>query len=214
LESCGKKLTEQDDLFEKGKHEHGLVHTVTGLKIDLVPFGGLEKNDRIRWPDGACEMNVFGFSDAFENAIRVRLTPDLELTVATIELLVAPKFFAFKDRRLTTDRDLPDLWHVMQNYVLDGREPELYDHPFSLVVDEAFDWEYARPLLVGHDVGRACKPATVERLMPILEELSDPYFAGINPLVGGSNSAEAEEARRKRVSTSFHWVLKGLQLPR
>jgi predicted nucleotidyltransferase len=177
-----------------------------------VPFGGLENDGRIRWPDSALEMNVFGFSDALLNAIQLDLAPDVQLPVATIPLLVALKFFAFADRKNETDRDLTDLWHVMQRYVLDGREGELFEEPLSVIIDEHFDWEYARPLLLGYDVGRACRPAMVERLLPILGELIDPYSGNIHQLISGYSSAEQEEAERQRVSTSFLWLMKGLQL--
>jgi len=209
-----EKLLKQADPFTPGRREQELVHKASGAKIDLVPFGGLESDGRIRWPDSALEMNVFGFSDALLNATQLDLAPDVHLSVATIPLLVALKFFAFADRKNETDRDLRDLWHVVQNYVLDGRERELFEEPLSLILDEHFDWEYARPLLLGNDVGHACQPATVERLLPILRELIDPYAGNIHQLISRNASAEQEEAERHRVSTSFLWLMKGLQIPR
>jgi len=209
-----QKLIAQADPFRQGRREHELIHNASGIKIDLVPFGGLENDGRIRWPNTEAEMNVFGFSEAFENAVQLDLAPDLKLSVATVPLLVALKFFAFADRKDDMDRDLSDLWHVVQNYILEGRESELYDEPLSLIVDETFDWEYARPLLLGYDVGRACQPATVQRLGPILQELTDPYSKYIHRLIPSSASAEREATERQRVSVSFFWLMKGLQLPR
>ena len=208
------KLMEQADPFEQGRHYHELIHCATGIKIDLVPFGKLENDCWIHWPNSKFAMNVFGFSEAFENAIQLDLAPDLKLSVATVPLLVALKFFAFADRKDEMDRDLSDLWHVIQNYVLQGRESELYDDPFSQIIDEQFDWEYARPLLLGYDVGRACQAATVQRLLPILQELTDPYSKYIHQVISPSASAKREESERKRVSGSFYWLRNGLQLHR
>jgi len=209
-----QNLLEQATQFHNGRYEHELIHVTSGLKIDLVPFGGLENDGRIRWPESAFEMNVLGFSDALENAIQLDLAPDLKLPVATVPLLVALKFFAYADRKKETDRDLSDLWHVIQHYVMEGRENELFENPLAPLVGEDFDWQYARPLLLGHDVGHACKPMTVERLLPILQELGNPYADGISTLIGRSFSADEEEAERQRVSESFVWLMKALELHR
>jgi predicted nucleotidyltransferase len=206
------RLKAQSDKFGQGRYEHELIHLSSGTKIDLVPFGGIEDDGRIRWPVSAMEMNVFGFSDAFEHAIRVELAADLNLPVATVPLLVALKFFAFADRKNQDDRDLSDLWHIVESYPLEGRECELVEEPLSLIVDEQFDWEYARPLLLGFDVGRACQRATVERLLPIVEELGDPYGGAVYRLIHRPPSAEWEEKERRRVSTSFIWLMKGLKI--
>ncbi len=81
-------------------------------------------------------MNVFGFSDAFEHATQVDLAADLKLPVATVPLLVALKFVAYSDRKDQDGRDLSDLWHVVENYPLEGRESELVEGPLSQVVDD------------------------------------------------------------------------------
>ncbi|MDB5174419.1 MAG: hypothetical protein JWN51_3192 [Phycisphaerales bacterium] len=207
-------LVEQTDAFISGRYEHRLTHKASGINIDLVPFGGLENDGRIRWPDSAFEMNVFGFSEASENAAVLDFAPDLRMAVPTVPLLVALKVFAFADRRHATNRDLSDLWHVIRNYVLSGRETELYDEPLGAIVDEAFDWDYAGPLLLGYDLARACKPATIERLLPILELLTDPYCNDIGALISRFPSAEQEEQERRRVSASFRWLMRGMRIAR
>jgi predicted nucleotidyltransferase len=208
------RLRAQSDPFAQGRYEHELIHVSSGTKIDLVPFGGLEDDGHIRWPVSGTQMNVFGFSDALENAIQVDLAADLKLPVATIPLLVALKLFAFSDRKNQDDRDLSDLWHVVENYPLEGRESELVEEPLSQIVDEYFDWEFARPLLLGFDVGRACQRATVARLLPIVDELGDPYCGAIYRLIHRPASAEWEEKERHRVSTSFLWLVKGMRTSR
>jgi predicted nucleotidyltransferase len=44
----------------------GSVHTflVSGITVDIVPFGGIEREDRtVVWPDGSV-MNTLGFAEA------------------------------------------------------------------------------------------------------------------------------------------------------
>lgn len=208
------RLLNQQDCFEPGRYEHELIHRKTGIRIDLVPFGGLENEGRIRWPESAFEMNVFGFSEACENAVHLELSPDCRMAVATVPMLIALKFFAFEDRKNETDRDLNDLWHVIRNYGSKDRESAIFEEPFSKIIDASFDWECADSLLLGYDVSRACKLATIERLIPIVEELTNPYSAHIGKLIPRSFSQEQEETERLRASARFRWLMKGLQIPR
>jgi len=200
--------------FTPGNYEHEIHHPESGMRIDLVPFGGVEKDGRIRWPDSAFEMTVLGFSDAVENAVELNIAPDVNLPVASVPLLVALKLFAFADRKNHTNRDLSDVWHIIQNYSIEGRESELYDPPLSSVIDEDFDWDYSRSLLLGFDIAHASQGKTVERLIPVLQDLTDPFCPGISTLVSPGRSAEDEEAKRLRIADSFRWLLKGLRSSR
>jgi predicted nucleotidyltransferase len=208
------RLLQQPDPFSQGRHEHELIHQASGIRIDLVPFGGLENDGRIRWPGTGFDMNVFGFSDALANAGQLELAVDVKLPVASIPLLVVLKFFAFADRKHETNRDLSDLWHVIQNYGPGGRESELFNLPLSAVIHDQFNWEYAGAMLLGYDMGRTCASTTVERLLPIVREFTDPYSADIYPLLSRHLSEKQEEAERRHVSQSFLWLLNGLQLQR
>jgi predicted nucleotidyltransferase len=209
-----ERLLEQHYGFSPGMQEHQLTHEATGIRIDVVPFGGLENDGRIYWPDSGFAMNVLGFSEAFENATEIEISPGFHIAVATVQLQVALKFFAHADRKQETDRDLSDLWHVIRNYSASGRETELFDSPLSSLVNDGFDWEYAGSLLLGRDVSRACKPSTVARLLPILAGLTDAYSPDLDKLISGWPSSKQEDEERRRVSSSFLWLLRGLQLPR
>lgn len=56
-------------------------------EIDIVPFGGItQNNNEIAWPpEQDVVMNVMGFTEAFENALTVRISevPNLEIKVAS-----------------------------------------------------------------------------------------------------------------------------------
>jgi len=209
-----KALLEQSNDFTAGTHGHQIQHRPSGMRIDLVPFGGLENDGRIRWPDSAFEMTVFGFSDAMETAIELNIGPGVNLHVASVPALVVLKLFAFADRKNRTSRDLSDVWHIIQNYSIEGRESELYDPPLSSVIDQEFDWDHAGTVLLGFDIARASQEKTVERLIPVLQDLTDPFCQGISALVSPTRSAEDEGIERLRIADSFRWLLKGLRSSR
>lgn len=62
-----------------------LVHE-SGLLIDLVPFGDLEKpSGQIAWPpDFSVVMTTVGFREAYDNSIDVRIADDLTVKVASL----------------------------------------------------------------------------------------------------------------------------------
>ena len=207
-----KMFTEQGGAFNVGDDEHRLVHLKTGIRIDLIPFGGLENDGRIRWPDGGLEMTVLGFSDALEHAIEVDLGENVRLKVATTPLLVALKIFAFYDRHKETHRDLDDLWHVMRNYPIEGQEFRFFEEPTAAMIGEAFNWDFAGIVLLGIDVARACSSNTTRQMIDIVATLCDPYSGLISPLVRPVYSVEDEETQRRQISNSFDWLRRALQL--
>jgi len=185
---------------------HRFVHIASEVLIDLVPFGGLEVDGAITWPDDRV-MNMFGFQEAWEHACTVTVKENLKLAVATPPLLIALKFFAFADRGRTDDRDLRDIDHMFRHFPAAGREGELWESPLDSFVERAdFDWGLAGCLLLGHDVGIACQTATVAKLTPIIRPLLDPYASAISRLVG-----HADEAERALTVQRLRWFDLGLR---
>ncbi len=50
---------------------------VNGVDVDVVPFGGIEREDRtVIWPDGST-MNTLGFAESLESALELLLPGDV-----------------------------------------------------------------------------------------------------------------------------------------
>ena len=54
------------------------------VKIDIVPFGAIEKDGLITWPDEETEMVTLGFDEAYRDTIRVLLAEDVEISICTL----------------------------------------------------------------------------------------------------------------------------------
>jgi predicted nucleotidyltransferase len=84
--------------FTPSKLLQRLIH-VSGVPVDLVPFGGLARADgTIVWPDDQTEMTVLGFNEAFVHSDWIELGADVKILVVSIPALVVLKLFAFADR--------------------------------------------------------------------------------------------------------------------
>jgi predicted nucleotidyltransferase len=106
--------------YQKTRMQHRLV-SPAGLKIDIVPFGGIEREDStISWPpEGAAVMNVLGFEDALNSAIEVCISeyPELRITIASAAGLALLKTIAWTDRSPDMRaKDAKDLLYLARTF--------------------------------------------------------------------------------------------------
>jgi predicted nucleotidyltransferase len=192
-------------------NQQRFIHEATGVDIDLIPFGGVEREGLIRWPRGGREMNVTGYDEAMAMAEELELAPGLRVRVATVSLLVVLKVFAAADRAAETDRDLTDLRHLIDNYPTAGREAEVYEPPLD-AVGENFDWNHLGAFLLGADIGLACRLTTLEHVDKILVALSNPFGQFASRAIRQSFTEDDERQQRKHWADSLTWVRHGLRL--
>jgi predicted nucleotidyltransferase len=124
-------------------------------RIDLIPFGGVERADRsIAWPpDDAEVMNVSGLAEALATAESVRLPGGLLLDVASLPALAALKVWAWKDRQyIAHGKDAIDLWTLLRHYAEAGNEERLYGSEAEALTTSGFDLEESGAWLLGKDV--------------------------------------------------------------
>jgi predicted nucleotidyltransferase len=54
------------------------------VKVDIVPFGAIEKDGAIVWPDEETVMITVGFDEAYKDTIAVRLAEDVEIRICSL----------------------------------------------------------------------------------------------------------------------------------
>ena len=105
-------LVKSGDFTERpGPATHRFLHK-TGLPLDIVPFGGIERADRtIEWPaEPGTVFDCFGASEAFTASILVQLPNGVTLRVASIPALALFKMTAWQDRKFSQrGKDAGDL---------------------------------------------------------------------------------------------------------
>lgn len=134
--------------------EHRLLYK-RDRKVDLIPFGGLERADRtIVWPPREdAMMHVIGYSEALARAELVRLPANETVLVVSLPALALLKLFAWRDRRLTQPRkDASDLRLILENYLAAGNRQRLYESENHLFEDPEYDEGRAGAWMLGADV--------------------------------------------------------------
>ncbi len=157
----------------------GVLHRLSfsgGIVVDLMPFGGIEGQDRtIAWPpDQTSVMGVFGFREVLSATIGVSLPDGVEVPVVSVEGFALLKLAAWVDRRRAQPgKDAPDLALVLRFYLDAGNADRLYTDAARLLEEDDFDYEVAGAWLLGHDVAALLSKEGWKRIAALLEEESD-----------------------------------------
>jgi hypothetical protein len=80
---------------------------VNGIDVDIVPFGGIEREDRtVIWPDGST-MNTLGFTESLESALKLLLAGKRRMPGCVKD----EQAWALRHRQPTRSRTGPELAH-------------------------------------------------------------------------------------------------------
>jgi predicted nucleotidyltransferase len=174
---------------------HRMMHS-SGLPLDIVPFGGVERPDRtIAWPgsDGTIH-DCFGVNEAFAACVDVVLPGGGRLGVAPIPALAVLKVAAWHDRKLTQPgRDAADLLLFARTYMdCIGFEHAIAIHP-DLFEALEFDYVEAGARVLGRDMRRLMGEMGARRVAGILFPQTDAEGA---LLLAHQSGMDIESARR------------------
>ncbi len=155
---------------------HRLVHR-SGVTVDLIPFGGIERKDgTIKWPEDDTEMGVLGFTEARATAIEIQLPDKVAVATVCLPMLAILKLMAWSERHTyAPQKDASDLFLVLANYLNDENAERLYEVGLHLLESDDFDYEASGAWLAGHDsarciIGHSKQP---RRVLDVVKEILD-----------------------------------------
>lgn len=159
------------DRFVSRLDRHGgSAHSflVEGVEVDVLPYGGVEDEDRtILWPDDH-RMNVRGLREAGAAAEQVLLPGGLVVKVPTVPALALLKLLTWCDRRTTTTHDAIDLGTMIGWYWSGPYLGRLYDEEFELLERHDYDPALAGAWLLGSHMSGLLDPEGVAVLLDIV----------------------------------------------
>lgn len=85
---------------------------VSGVPVDVIPYGGIEADGQVELAEGAI-LDVTGMSEAAANADSVTLRAGLTVRVASLEAMAFLKVFAWRDRGVAQGKDALDLCEIL-----------------------------------------------------------------------------------------------------
>ncbi len=141
--------------------------------IDIIPFGEISVNSTtIKWPDKEeREMSVVGFEECYldSKSVLIQANPLLDIKIASTRGLVLMKLISWKDGYPSRSRDALDILYIIKNYIEAGNMDRLQSEHADLITDQ-FDFELTGATLLGRDISKISRPATLEYLINMLEE--------------------------------------------
>lgn len=192
----------KEALIKKKKYRADLrqpqrLHATTGVILDLVPFGEVEKTETrsIAWPpDHQIEMNAFGFTEAYAHSLCVQLAVDLEVRVSSLAGLTLMKLVAWQQRRQV--KDAKDLKLILTRYLQAGNLERLYSgaNEELLNEDQFITLELTGVRLLGRDVASLL---TAQNQPQVLEILTDATALAANMAAGAFEIEEAFTAAQR-----------------
>ncbi|QHT55164.1 hypothetical protein GXP71_03045 [Cellulomonas sp. H30R-01] len=163
---------------------------VSGVPLDVVPFGGVETRGRVLdWGDGT-RMSALGLREAHAKAETVLLPGGLEVLVPTVAGLTVLKLCAWSERRLETRRDAVDLQTILDWQTSGPILDAAYD---DVAVLESYDFD---PEL-----------ASIHRLGRCMAELLDQEAGSIAALLDDEAVARLVADMPSTVANQRHRVL-------
>lgn len=170
-------LIARDKFLERpGPATHRLRHKESGLPLDIVPFGGIERADRtIAWPpDEATVFDCFGAREAFAASVWVQLPENARVRVAPIPALALLKVMAWQDRKHTKSGwDAPDLLLYLRSYMDCGNMDRAANEHGDLFEAPDYDHEMAGARLLARDLALLLDQPAIQRVLDILMPESD-----------------------------------------
>jgi predicted nucleotidyltransferase len=196
FERLKEALLRQPGFRQDSRIQHRLHYLPTvgeGFPVDLVPFGGVEMSPaKVAWPpDMKIVMNVAGYAEALASAVKVRISDECVIPVASIPGLAVTKLIAWLDRGRSNAKDAVDLRYLLENYAEAGNVDRLYGEELLLLAACDYAFERAGPRLLGMDVSAI---ASVETKRQIVGILTDPVLNDrllMHMLRGGQHAGEA-----------------------
>jgi predicted nucleotidyltransferase len=178
-----------------GPATHRLRHR-GGSALDIVPFGGVERPDRmLAWPpDGTTVFDCFGMNEALGASVMVRLPESVWLKVAPMPALTVLKACAWQDRKhIHPGQDAPDLLLFLRHYMDCGNFDRALSEHGDLFEADDFDHVEAGVRLLARDIAALIGRSGVERLLGILAPEADEDGA---LLLARQSGIDLERARR------------------
>jgi predicted nucleotidyltransferase len=190
------------------------------LEIDLIPFGGVERDDgSIVWPpEDDFTMGVLGFREALASSIDILLPHAQRVAVVALPMLAVLKILAWSERRAREPRkDAPDFVFILWHYLDAGHSDRLFNEAAHLFDASDFDYERAGAWLAGHDAAELVRrhspdPGRIEeRVRSILTPEIDPE--GPLRLIGEVIDMDMNAERALKLLAAFFAGFNGEQHP-
>ncbi len=116
-----KEVLEKEHGFSVSKANAFALHGPDGTTVDILPFGGMEEDDRIiAGGQGLTSIDVSGFKEvgAAGTALAIFKEDTTQFRLATLPAIVLLKLIAYNDRPEIRTKDPEDIIEILNRFFL------------------------------------------------------------------------------------------------
>jgi predicted nucleotidyltransferase len=201
---------------DDSRMQHQLLLNGT-LKVDLLPFGGVERADRtIAWPpEGSLVLQMLGYREAMAKAITVQLPDNQLVSVVSLPALAILKLIAWHDRHYDQPfKDASDLWLIMYYYLEAGNYERIHEEAAHLLEDPGFDIDRSGAWLLGYDARQVLLPGDdSQSTLSLVEQILEPEIRMDGPLRLAGEMRNTNPETAVSLLRAFHAGLAGKDTP-
>lgn len=152
------------------KVPHKFIHLETSVEVDIVPFGKIgQPKQEIEWEDGLT-MNLLGLEEALLCAKEQIIDDDLVLPVVDTPAFLGLKLIAWSDRG--GNKDLTDIDFMIEGIADRGiYDDRIFEELVNEISEGQVEFLDAAAFLLGRDIRRIFRDATVSKINEILSEI-------------------------------------------
>ena len=158
-----ENLIKNHGFIQSSGNEFALI-SPEGLKIDLLPFGEIENEDRevLLEGKGLTSISLAGFEEVYKQGVRkIEYGTQFEFKVATLPSIVMLKLIAYEDRSDERGKDIVDIQSILRYY--DRIEDTLiYDIHFDQLGEKGLSEELAARV-IGREINQILSESDLDK---------------------------------------------------
>jgi predicted nucleotidyltransferase len=194
-------------------HPEKLQDSVTGRKIDLLPFGPISPDHKsIIWPSDQSRWSIVGLEDCYKNAdvFDPNANSECRLRAATLPGLVVLKLVSFYERLMDRRRkDGADIGFTLAHYQHCGTKERLMSNEAMPIMDEVGgDILRASVHLLGRDMASIISKDTRQE---IVDRLHREVYSGSQCPLAREVSIHVTRGRFSEARALLGDLLNGLE---
>ncbi len=176
-----KELCEDYGFDKKPYAAHAYI-TPAGIQTDIVPYGLIEDNRRVTFPDSPGKaMNMLGFQEIINHAYDVVIDGDVAIKIPPVEGIILIKLFAWNDRKggRWAGKHITDIGLLIDGYH-DANLDAIYDNPALAAIETEMGEPFLHQALSAGIVASKLKPIVdgSPQLKQELQLILDEVFEG------------------------------------
>jgi len=170
--------------FSRNQKETIKLHYRLGIEVDIIPFGGIEDENRVvrLTKPIAFSLQMPGFAEAAAYIEEIK-SGNLILKTCSVEGIVMLKLISYNDRPQRT-HDLTDIDNIIDAYFY-WNSDDVYANHFEIMEIYETDDSLYLPKISAHVIGRKIKllldnsPDVYHRVLDILANSPNPRWEAI-----------------------------------